>query len=163
MDRMFTGDKGCKLVGWLRTSTVRDLKLKMPSISVIIVNEDSSSRNSLWVLKSDLRILMALAERTCCSQTPPIWLAKGGILCQLIQSPHCSCKKDWMLSSILVQHEWNYFYYLGRLIWYIWFKHSTILPNRAPSLFDCKGPKHVQPQWLNGAEDLPSFVPWLFL
>ena len=114
MDRMFTGYKGCKLVGWLRTSTVGDLKFKMPSITVIIVNEDSSSRHSLWVLKNDLRILVAVAERTSCSQTPPIWLAKGGILCQLNQSPHCSCKKECFLQFWFSKNE------ITAIIWVDW-------------------------------------------
>ena len=57
---MFTGDKGCTLVGSLGTSTVRGLEFKMPSTVAIIVNKDSSSRHSSCVFKSDPR--MALAE-----------------------------------------------------------------------------------------------------
>ena len=101
MVRMLTGDKGCRLVGSIRTSTVRGLRFKMPSTSVIIVNKDSLSRYSPCVFKSDPR--MDLAERICRSQTPPIWLAKGGFLCDLIQSPPCSTRKDWIfLSSISI-------------------------------------------------------------
>ena len=68
MVRIFTCDKGCRLVASLRTSTVRSLKFKMPSTSVITVNKGSLSRHSLCVFKSDPG--MALAEQICRSQTP---------------------------------------------------------------------------------------------
>ena len=71
---MFTGGKGCRPFGSVRTFMARGLESKMPSMSVIIFNKDSSSRHSPCVFKSDPRI--ALAEQICCSQTPPIWLAK---------------------------------------------------------------------------------------
>ena len=60
MVRIFTGDKGCRLIGSFRTSTVRGLEFKMPSTSVITVNKDSSFRHSPCVFKGDPR--MALAE-----------------------------------------------------------------------------------------------------
>ena len=103
---LVTGDNGCRLFGSLRTSTVRGLESKMPSISVIRVNKDSSSRNSVCVFQNHPR--MALAERICRSQTPPIWLAKAGFLCHLIQSPPCSSRKDWIfLSSISIYAFFN--------------------------------------------------------
>ena len=40
MVRMFTVDKGCRLVGSLRTSTVRALEFKILSTSVITANRD---------------------------------------------------------------------------------------------------------------------------
>ena len=46
MVRIFTGGKGCRLVGSLTTSMVRGLEFKMPSTSVIIVNKEASSRPS---------------------------------------------------------------------------------------------------------------------
>ena len=70
MVRMFTDDKGRRLVGSLRTFTLRGLEFKISSTSVIIVQKDSSSKNSPCVFKSNRR--MALAQRICCSQTPPI-------------------------------------------------------------------------------------------
>ena len=101
MVRMLTGDKGCRLVGSIRTSTVRGLGFKMPSTSVIVFNKDSLPKYSPCVFQSDPR--MALAERICRSQTLPIWLVKGGFLCDLIQSPPCSTRKDWIfLSSISI-------------------------------------------------------------
>ena len=102
MVRIFTGDKGCKLVVSLRTSTVRTLEFKMPSTYVITVNKDSLSRHSLCVFKSDPR--MAVAEQICHSQTPPIWLAEGGFLCHLTQSPFCSSRKGWIFLSFISIH-----------------------------------------------------------
>ena len=87
MVRIFMGDKGCRLVG----SWVRGLEFKMPSTSVITVNKDLSFRHSPCIFESYPRI--ALAERICRSQTPPIWLAKGRFLCHLIHSPPCSSRK----------------------------------------------------------------------
>ena len=40
MVRMFTVDKSCRLVGSLRTSTVRALEFKILSTSVITANRD---------------------------------------------------------------------------------------------------------------------------
>ena len=106
MVRIFTCDKGCRLVASLRTSTVRSLKFKMPSTSVITVNKGSLSRHSLCVFKSDPG--MALAEQICRSQTPSTWLAEGDFYCHLIQSPLCSSRKGWIfLSSISIHAFFN--------------------------------------------------------
>ena len=43
---------------------------------------------------------IALADWICLSHTPPVWLASGGLLCHLIQSPPCSYIKDILSSSI---------------------------------------------------------------
>ena len=53
MVSMFTGDKGCRRVESLRTSTARGLEFKMPSTSVIIVNKGSSSIIPEWNLQSE--------------------------------------------------------------------------------------------------------------
>ena len=59
MVRMFTVDKGCRLIGSLRTSMVRALEFKMPSTSVITANKDLSSRLSPCVFNSEPRLALA--------------------------------------------------------------------------------------------------------
>ena len=74
MVRMFTGNEDCRRVGLLRAATVRGQEFQMPSTYIIIVNKDSSSKHSPYVLKIDTR--MAHAEQIFCSQALPICLFK---------------------------------------------------------------------------------------
>ena len=91
MVMMFTGGKGCRLGGPLRTSIVMDLEFKMSSTSVIIVNKDSSSKHSTCVFKIYPR--MALAER--------IWLT------------HMTCQRRVLVSynpltTLFLQERLNF-------------------------------------------------------
>ena len=94
MVRIFTGDKGCRLAGSLRTSTIRGLEFKMCSTSVITVNKDSSSRHSPCVFLPN-STHMTCQRRVLMPSNP-------------VTSPPYSSRKDQsFLSSISIYAFFN--------------------------------------------------------
>ena len=88
--KILAGDNGWKLPGSFIVSTVRSWEFRIPSTSVSSVRKESSSRP--FILKIDAGI--ARAERIYFSQTPPMWLANGSLLCHFIQSPSIPSMND---------------------------------------------------------------------
>ena len=79
----------------LMVSVVIGLEFTIASTSTSNVCNDSSSKLFPCVLTKASRI--PLAVLIYLSQTPPKWLAVGGLLIQVIQSSRCICKYSFIL------------------------------------------------------------------
>ena len=93
---MFDGARCKTLVGSLMVSTVNGCEFRIPSVSATSVSRESSSRDSPCVERKDGSITWA--DQICLSQMRPMWLAAGGFLIHLTESPPRLCMKDWIFS-----------------------------------------------------------------
>ena len=112
------GDIGIWLCPSLIVSTVNGREFIIASVSIISVCRDSSSKLCPCVCKREFKI--ALANLVWCFQISPMWLAAGGFLFQVIQSPPWSWRKFsillWSISlnvfnnacSGNIQWKWKY-------------------------------------------------------
>ena len=111
---MFKGARSKSLVGSLIVSTVNGPEFRIPFVSATSVSRDSSSDNFPCVEKRDDSIIRA--GLICLSQTPPIWLAAGGLLIYFTKSPPRLCMKDWILPLLISLY-----------VYFSWFSHPTKL------------------------------------
>ena len=89
---IWKGESATSLFASMMVSTTRCLEWIKASTSVNKVFRDSSSKLLLWVLRKDDKML--IAELICLSQTPPMWLAKGGFF-----SRWFNLHSDWAWTS----------------------------------------------------------------
>ena len=93
-----------KLPGSYIIYTVRGPEFRIPSISVISLRRDLSSRPFPCVFNKDSWI--TCVERML-SQTAPMWLTNGGFLSHFIQSPPIPSMKGWILLSFISEYAFS--------------------------------------------------------
>ena len=94
MVNILLGHIGCLLCTSPNISTIKGLECTIASVPTRSVLSDSSFRDQPSVCNKDISIVHA--NQICLSQTPPMWLDAGGLLCQLMQSALMFWRKNWI-------------------------------------------------------------------
>ena len=99
--RIFRGDKAC----WI----IENFYSQGPGIQNAFYFCNYSQERFIIQALSMCFQKWSQNDSCCHSQTWPTWLAKGGFVCHLIQSPPCSSRKGWIfVSYIFIYAFFNY-------------------------------------------------------